>query len=568
MNSIAQNAFYNEYLSEMTLLCVENDEFSRVLYASFFDTLVSKVIVVDNEEEGYEQYKKQHIDIIITDHHMPQLDGFELIRKVRADNPSMPIILVTAIDSTDSIIEALKLHVSNFVHKPIDTEELFEAVLTAARIVLSKRYVEAERNKKIKEFQEKERYSAYQERLAFDKELSILRNDFYYQLLESHCRSTDTGVIIPDFIYRPLDILSGDAYSARKIDDYTTFYLLVDGMGKGVSASLSAMLMTAHINYSIDNMLKQGNFDLHNLIDDAIAYIQPILLEDEMISVDFIVMNQYETSMHYAKFAMPPSLLQDNTRKIIKLKSNNPPLNRYQKEFNIMRIDISSIVKFLFCTDGLVENTLKNGQGSYESAIEDDFADAFTQKELKTLFLNRIDKQEDDVTLIFINCFDFGNSTPYHRKFSTSLIAIDEAGDWYESLCTSITDNKSMINNALVVFNELMMNAYEHGNLGIESLEKHRLLEEDRYIETLMSYENECIKQIDITVHVLKNDPSVYIVTQITDEGNGFNTKLLSQIFRNTSRYNGKGVYLSRQSSLGIYYNQTGNSVLFLHKIE
>lgn len=233
-----------------------------------------------------------------------------------------------------------------------------------------------------------------------------------------------------------------------------------------------------------------------------------------------------------------------------------------------MRIDISSIVKFLFCTDGLVENTLKNGQGSYESVIEDDFADAFTQKELKTLFLNRIDKQEDDVTLIFINCFDFGNSTPYHRKFSTSLIAIDEAGDWYESLCTSITDNKSMINNALVVFNELMMNAYEHGNLGIESLEKHRLLEEDRYIETLMSYENECIKQIDITVHVLKNDPSVYIVTQITDEGNGFNTKLLSQIFRNTSRYNGKGVYLSRQSSLGIYYNQTGNSVLFLHKIE
>jgi CheY-like chemotaxis protein len=528
---------------------------------------VAKVIVANDGEEGYTQYKNNHVDIIITDYQMPRLDGLGLIQKIREENPTIPIILSTAIDATNIIIEALKLHVSNFVRKPIDTEELFEAVTKAAKMVLAERYIEAEQRKKMQDFQEKAHYSAYQERLAFDKELAILRNDFYYQILECRSSNTDMYAIIPDFIYRPLDILSGDAYSARKISDGQTFYLLVDGMGKGVSASLSAMLMTAHINYAIDNMLKHGDFDLHSLVRDAIMYIQPLLLEDEMISLDFIVMNQYENTMDYAKFAMPPSLLQDNTKKIIKLKSNNPPLNRYQSEFKITQIDISLIVKFLFCTDGLVENTLSNKQGNYESMIEKDFADAFTKEELRKLFLEKIDEQEDDVTLIFINRIGFGNSILHHRQFSTSLSALEEAGSWYESLWKSIGDDQLIIDNAQVVFTELMMNAYEHGNLGLGALEKHQLLEEDHYIDTLLSYEVESSKQIDVKVHVLHHGANSYIVTQITDEGKGFDTKTLSQIFRNTTRFNGKGVYISRQSSLGIYYNGIGNSVLFLHKM-
>lgn len=568
MNEVEQKIFYNEYLSKMTLLCVEDDEFSRMLYLLFFESIVAKVIIANDGEDGYTQYKEHHVDIIITNYQMPHLDGLGLIRRIRAENPSIPIILSTAIDTTNIIIEALKLHVSNFVSKPIDTEELFEAVVSAAKILLAERYIEAERTKKIQEYLEKERYSTYQEQLAFDKELNIIRNDFYYQLLEySSVNSMDMNIIIPDFIYRPLDTLSGDTYSARKINDDQTFYLLVDGMGKGVSASLSAMLMTAHINYAIDKMLKQGNFDLYNLISDAIGHIQQILLEDEMISVDFILMDYFANTMHYAKFAMPPSLLQDSTKKIIKLKSNNPPLNRYRSEFNITQIDISSIEKFLFCTDGLVENTLSNGQGSYESVIEEDFAEVFTKEELRKLFLEKIDEQEDDVTLIFINCFRFSNSILHHRQFPTSLSAIEEAGTWYESIWKSISDDQYIIDNAQVVFTELIMNAYEHGNLGIGTFEKHHLLEEDRYINTLKEYETACTKEIDVKMNVFHNGTSSYVLTKITDEGNGFDTKTLSQIFRNSSRFNGKGVFLSRQSSLGIYYNQIGNSVLFLHKV-
>lgn len=60
---------------------------------------------------------------------------------------------------------------------------------------------------------------------------------------------------------------------------------------------------------------------------------------------------------------------------------------------------------------------------------------------------------------------------------------------------------------------------------------------------------------------------NTYVITKIIDEGDGFDTNILSEIFRNKALFNGRGVFVSRRSSLGIYYNQKGNEVLFLHKI-
>jgi len=559
---------HNEYLDKMTLLCIEDDPFSRILYSSIFDGIVGNLITAENGLEGYQLYKKHNVDIIITDYMMPQMNGLELIRKIRLEDASIPIILATAIDTPDVIIEALQMHVSNFIRKPIDSENVIEAVETAAKIIIAERYMETERNKKIHELQEKEQYTLYQQRLAFDKELAILRNDFYYQLLECpNCRQ-DENIIMHDFFYSPLDILSGDAYSVRKIDDDRTFYLLVDGMGKGVSASLSAVLMTAHINHTIDKMVQKNAFDLNELVKESIDYIQPILLEDEIVSLDFILINQFEQYMDYAKFAMPPSLLQDMSDKIYKYKSNNPPLNKYQNSFKINRIDISSVTKFLFCTDGLVENMLINGKDTYAMEIENDFLHAFTKEEFKKLFFEKIDSQEDDITIIFINRFTVNDSILFQKHFATSLIALDEAGDWYESLWRDeISHDGPLIANAQIVFTELMMNAYEHGNLGIGPHEKHRLMEEDIYLATLSKHEVQCTKQIHVKVNILHHYQSRYVVTQIIDEGIGFDTKTLSQIFRNRALFNGRGVYVSRQSSSGIYYNRIGNSVIFLHKV-
>ena len=384
-----------------------------------------------------------------------------------------------------------------------------------------------------------------------------MRDDYYYQMINGKY------TILINFLYKPLDILSGDAYSARKISQYKTFYFLVDGMGKGISASLTSMLITAYINHIVDMMIKTDEFDFHTIIKKAIEYIQPILLEEEAVATSFILFDVNNDIMEYATFAMPAIFLENLQHEIIKMKSNNPPLCKYQKNFKIDRVDIGSIIKFLFYTDGLVESET-NDNKTYNSFVEDDFLNSFTKNSFIEKAFNKIKIQEDDITIIFLNkstCFE---GLVARKTFDSSLESVDEAGQWFEQELNTLLSRPESIYDAVTAFNELFMNAYEHGNLGIPSSLKHKLIEDGSYYETLQKKEKKCSKKIRVTISRVMNNSEVNVITKITDEGEGFDTQILSKIFRNRQKFNGRGVFISRQSSAGIYYNSQGNTVLFI----
>lgn len=407
----------------------------------------------------------------------------------------------------------------------------------------------------------KEQYNSYQEDLAFEKELNILRNDFYYKMIESQRR------YLVDFMYRPLDVLSGDAYSLREIDESKTIYLLIDGMGKGLSASLSAMILASFINHIIDQMIKFDSFDIAILIHESINYMKPILLDEEAISIDFILIDTHEEIMEYAKFGMPVLLLETQENELITLKSNNPPLSKYNDTFNMSSYNIEHIDKFLFYSDGFAENTTKVEGKFYSEFLHESFLNSFTKEEIKRSFYEMIDEQEDDITLIFINRLEPEAQINITKSFDTTLDNVTTANDWYTAKLQEMTDDNKLIFASEVVFSELFMNAYEHGNLAIDAKEKHHLLNEDTYITKLLELQMSCDKKISVNIQKFHYMNSDYIATKITDEGKGFDTQILSSIFRNSYSFNGRGVFVSRKNSYGLFYNSTGNSVLYITKI-
>ncbi len=550
-----------DYLRSLTLLCVEDNETTQLIYTYIFQDIVKEIIFANNGKDGLEKFALYDVDIVLSDYNMPLLNGIEMIKQIREIDTKVPIVLVTAIQEVNVIIEALQLGVTNFLKKPIVASEMIHTVENAAKIVIADRYLKEQRERKIQELEKKEKYNSFQEELAFAKELNILRNDFYYQMHEN------SSVVLIDFFYKPLDILSGDAYSAREIDKNKQFYFIIDGMGKGLSASLSSMLLTSFINHTIDKNAKA--FDLKETINEAVAYIRPILLDEEAIAADFIVIDYKNLTIEYAKFAMPPSLMQSSTHEIVKIKSNNPPLSKYTNETNVSSVDISDMFKFLFYSDGVVENSVREKDKLYANYLEKDFLSSFTKDELREKILWKIEEQEDDMTFIFLNRLHCISAPAAIKKsFATSLKAVDEANEWYVTLWSSLTDDYKLSYNAGVVFTELFMNAYEHGNLGLSSMEKHKLMEEDSYFTTLEKCEETCDKKIEVCINTIHYNNNRYITTTIRDEGEGFDTHILSDIFRDRKNFNGRGVYISRQASLGIYYNAKGTSVLFLHRIE
>ena len=550
-----------KYLESLTLLCVEDNKTSQMMYKIIFDKIVKKIIFAQNGQEGLELYYANDIDIVITDYYMPVLNGLEMSREIRKNNQDVPIILVSSIEDVNTIVEALHININNFIKKPILNDEVLNTVLQSTKLLIANRYIQTQRIQELQLLQDKESYNSYQEDLAFAKELNILRNDFYYQMLD------DKNISLIDFVYQPLDLISGDAYTARRVDKNRTFYLIVDGMGKGLSASLTAMIMTSFINHIIDKMIEYDSFSLDMLVKESIEYIKPILLEEESVAIDYILINTAFNTLSYAKFAMPLLLMQDRQDNIIKLRSNNPPLCKWQRDYKIDEYNISDIEKFLFYSDGVVENSTKNSVKMYGEYIEQDFKESFTREDLKTKIFNTISDVEDDITLIFINRIDCDKALKFQQSFLTTLEEVDTATEWYSNIFKSLTTNHKISANAELVFTELYMNAYEHGNLAISSEYKHQIIEDDTYFEILREKEKNCKKKIEVKVLTLSYNSSNYVITFIHDEGSGFDTQILSEIFRNGTKFNGRGVFISRKNSLGIYYNSKGNSVLYLNKI-
>ena len=66
------------------------------------------------------------IDIVLTDYAMPEMNGMELLRKIRKTYKSLPVILMTAYGDKDLVVKAMHYRCNGFIDKPFDVDELLD----------------------------------------------------------------------------------------------------------------------------------------------------------------------------------------------------------------------------------------------------------------------------------------------------------------------------------------------------------------------------------------------------------------------------------------------------------
>jgi light-regulated signal transduction histidine kinase (bacteriophytochrome) len=93
-------------------------------------------------------------------------------------------------------------------------------------------------------------------------------------------------------------------------------------------------------------------------------------------------------------------------------------------------------------------------------------------------------------------------------------------------------------------------------------------MNEDNYFEYLNKLESNINKKINISLYTLQNyNLETYLVTKVEDQGEGFDTRIFSNIFGVHKSFNGRGVFIAKKSTLGIYYSNKGNIVYFFIKL-
>ena len=155
------------------------------------------------------------------------------------------------------------------------------------------------------------------------------------------------------------------------------------------------------------------------------------------------------------------------------------------------------------------------------------------------------------------------------KEFGTSLETIDSALEWYESICKELFGcSEEAIARAGMVFSELYLNAYEHGNLALDTQTKMEYIQKDEYFKKLKELERRFgHRNISVVIARVSDAKGEYAATQICDEGEGFDVEQICDLHKSTTNLNGRGIYMSRQNCCNLHYNKKGNCVLYLYPL-
>jgi len=84
-------------------------------------------------ERALQLLKEEHFDCAIVDVRMPVMDGLELLRRMRKEFPNVPVILLTGHASVELGIQGMELGAFDYLMKPVDLDELLDAIRRAAQ---------------------------------------------------------------------------------------------------------------------------------------------------------------------------------------------------------------------------------------------------------------------------------------------------------------------------------------------------------------------------------------------------------------------------------------------------
>ncbi|GEM_PF-1843087 len=130
------------HLSQLSALYVEDDDFTRALYARMLDGLFAELRLASGGEEALASFLEQPCDLLLTDLQMPGMDGVQLCRELRRYAPEMPIIIISCHDEAQLLLQTANLGIDAYLLKPVDPQLLQQALLRAAERLLAKRQLE------------------------------------------------------------------------------------------------------------------------------------------------------------------------------------------------------------------------------------------------------------------------------------------------------------------------------------------------------------------------------------------------------------------------------------------
>jgi YesN/AraC family two-component response regulator len=130
------------FTSELSVLYVEDDDVTNENMSITLRRLFNRVVSVSNGMLALDAYKKDKFDIVITDIRMPLMNGVELIKSIKVLDWEQVVLVISAHDDSNYLMDLINLGIDRFIAKPIDKDRLLDGIYKLSEYLYNKKMIE------------------------------------------------------------------------------------------------------------------------------------------------------------------------------------------------------------------------------------------------------------------------------------------------------------------------------------------------------------------------------------------------------------------------------------------
>ncbi len=422
------------------------------------------------------------IQLVLMDVNMPGMDGMETTREIKkiSDQRYLPVMFVTALDDSQTLVACLEAGGDDFIPKPVNEDILISKVRAHQRTTDMYDSL-AEANKQLVYHRNILNHELHIVERVFNNGLSRFRNKF------DHI----------DYHVSPMSMFNGDVLLVERSRLGSTYIVLGDFTGHGLASAIGCLPVSdvfqamAIKHCSVGEIAREINRRLQSLLPDNMFFCAAIMELNQAADR----LNVWMGGMHELV------VLNDAGEYVCKIESQHMPLGVLEdsefddKEEVFSPSAGSHIIGF---TDGVVESTNNQGEMFGTERLVQTLVDSYKTTEpvshieyvvqsLKAF--QQKEGQDDDITLVSITCRPSHNQEaplsptallathiqqrvlPWsinlsinHELLGSTSVVHDVA-----QVVTGIDACKQKQEIVFLVLSELINNAIEHGILGLGS---------------------------------------------------------------------------------------------------
>ena len=117
-----------------TILVIDDEASIRESLEMFLREKGLVVYTASTGAEGLQLWQDHDPQVVILDIRLPDLSGLEVLKQISAGNPDVKVIMITAFHDMETTIEAMRHGAYDYIHKPLDVDELDRAVTMSRHI--------------------------------------------------------------------------------------------------------------------------------------------------------------------------------------------------------------------------------------------------------------------------------------------------------------------------------------------------------------------------------------------------------------------------------------------------